>query len=73
MMDAKPRRVKSAYLFRNGMVAAFDDSGQQIPELQGEKADVFRPLMDRADADTEFFGFDGNQREWRREDGDGQG
>lgn len=52
------KRVKQVLLFRNSMVAAFDYDGQQIPELQGPKAEVFRKLMDAVDVDTEFRGFD---------------
>ena len=28
-------KIVAAYLFTNGMVAAFDENGEQVPEYQG--------------------------------------
>lgn len=35
-----PARVKSAYLWANGMLMVFDENGQQIPEYQGPVGEV---------------------------------
>ena len=32
--------------FQNGMVATFDESGQQVPLLQGKADEVFRTIND---------------------------
>jgi hypothetical protein len=32
------QKVRSIYLFRNGMIAAFDEDDQQIPALQEQSA-----------------------------------
>lgn len=45
MSDQK--RIKSVMVFGNGMVAAFDMAGQQVPELQDS---LFNEWAKRADA-----------------------
>lgn len=44
-------------VFRNGNVAAIDDKGKQIPELQGSFTDVVRKILDRATPETTFHGW----------------
>lgn len=37
--------IRNVVVFRNGMVAVFDMNGEQIPEYQGPKEEVWRKLM----------------------------
>lgn len=48
------------------MVMVFDENGNQIPEFQGPKEEVYEKLMEAIDADTKLHGFDGAALEWRR-------
>ena len=38
-------KVVAAYVFDNGLVMAFDDSGKQVEAYQGRKADVLRRIQ----------------------------
>lgn len=40
-------RLQKLILFRNGMVAAFDEHGQQMPDLQGPFWKAFRAIADQ--------------------------
>lgn len=48
---ANIKRVQNAYLFPNGNIAAFDENGEQIPELQGPYSieTHYRLLLERLD------------------------
>lgn len=51
--------IKAIYLFPNKMIATFDNSNQQIPELQGKYTPKFhKRLLFFANKETEWFGFD---------------
>lgn len=53
---AKPAKV---YLWENGMVMVFDESGCQIPELQGRfNAELHSKITDVSDDSTCWLGFD---------------
>jgi hypothetical protein len=57
---ADTQKVKSVYLFDNGMVMVFDEQGHQIPELQGPEEEVSASIRQRMDPDrTEVYGFFG--------------
>lgn len=61
------QRVKNAYLFENGNIAAFDLSGQQIPELQGAYSiHVHQRLLLEATDDCEFKGFEMVPLGWKK-------
>ena len=45
------KHVASLLIFRNGMIAAFDDQGQQIPEIQKHS------LMDILRSELEGLGY----------------
>ena len=52
------KRVKSAWLFENGNLAACDIDGQQITELQGAYSiDKHKQILLEATDDCEFHGF----------------
>ena len=52
------KRVKNAYLFDNGNLAAFDIAGEQIPELQGAYSiETHKRILLEAMDDCEFNGF----------------
>ena len=57
-------RVKSTYLWQNGMIMTFDAAGQQIPELQGRKEAVYDRLKAATDAETQWHGFGGEPCLW---------
>lgn len=40
------KKIKRLYLWSNGMVMAFDDNGEQIPEFQGKAKDVLGSALD---------------------------
>jgi hypothetical protein len=50
------KEIRSIYLFRNGMIAAFDNADNQVPALQersvlellGEKADIMGYTLEGA-------------------------
>lgn len=44
------RRIWKAYLFPNGMVATFDKHGEQMPEYQGTKEEVWEKVKRDAPA-----------------------
>ena len=50
-------KLSQVILFRNGMVAACDSNGQQMPELQGRFSEVVSKVLAAADADTTFLGW----------------
>lgn len=61
------QRVKSAFLFDNGMIAACDLSGQQIPELQGSYSiEGHKRLLLEALDNCEFTGFESVPMGWLR-------
>lgn len=47
-------KVKECYIFTNGMVAAFDEEGNQITECQGFILDVANKLKTYCDKDTKW-------------------
>lgn len=52
------KRVKSAFLFPNGNLAACDSAGEHIPELQGPYSiDKHKRILLEATDDCEFNGF----------------
>jgi hypothetical protein len=51
------RTAKKVYLFPNGMIAAFDHRGNQIPEVQGRFSLVLTDLASSISEETEFFGW----------------
>lgn len=52
------KRVKSAFLFDNGNLAACDENGHQIPELQGSYSiEKHQRIVLEATDDCEFKGF----------------
>ena len=40
------KKIKRLYLWSNGMVMAFDDNWEQIPEFQGKAKDVLGLALD---------------------------
>lgn len=55
-------RIKAAVLWQNGIVMVFDESGEQIPALQGELTRRLESwIRTCADAETEFRGFPPDQ------------
>jgi len=46
--------IRKCVLFTNGMVAAFDEKGKQIPEYQGFILDVAEKLKTGCDENTVF-------------------
>lgn len=53
------KRVKAAYLFENGSLAAIDTKGKQVPELQGEYSiKKHKRILLEATDDCEFKGFE---------------
>ncbi len=53
------KRVKNAYLFDNGNLAALDLSGQQIPELQGAYSiEKHKRIVLESLDDCKFNGFE---------------
>lgn len=58
--------LKHAYRFANGMVASFDERGQQIPELQGTYEEVGEKVrLATVEGVTVLEGFDDQPRQWR--------
>lgn len=52
------KRVKNVYLFPNGNLAAFDLTGEQIPELQGTYSiEKHKRILLEADDWCKFEGF----------------
>jgi len=52
------KRVKNAYLFPNGNLAACNIEGHQIPELQGQYSiEIHKRILLEALDDCEFKGF----------------
>jgi hypothetical protein len=49
-------RLKTVFLFPNGMVAVCGYDGQQIPELQGRFSEVKEKIAALADEQTEWYG-----------------
>lgn len=47
-------KAKQVILFTNGMIAAFDEKGEQIPEYQGFIFEVAEKLKTVCDKDTKF-------------------
>jgi hypothetical protein len=47
--------IKEVIIFANGMVAAFDEKGEQFPEAQGFILEVGEKLQTLCDEDTKFF------------------
>jgi len=43
-------------VWENGMVMAFDQLGEQMPEFQGRKGDVMNKIYDAATKDTVIEG-----------------
>jgi hypothetical protein len=60
-----PRVLTRVMCWENGMVMAFDQFGQQMPEFQGRKADVMDKIYDAATKDTVIEG-DVVPLRWRR-------
>ncbi len=48
------RRLLHAIRWQNGMVAAFDENGEQIPHLQGRYEDVREKVLAAATDETSF-------------------
>src|SRR5690348_336332 len=48
--------ITSAWHMHNDMVVVFDVDGEQVPELQGRYADVYKQVLERADDGTLFYG-----------------
>jgi len=42
-------RIKSVFVFQNGMVAVCDQNGEQMPYFQGEKAKAIPRIKRRLD------------------------
>lgn len=53
-------KVKTVHFYKNGNVMVFDQSGEQIPELQGFILEVAEKLKEKCDKDTKF-----NFADWR--------
>lgn len=50
------KRIQNVFLMSNGMVAVFDESDEQIPELQGIFVDVdWAEIVKRSDSKTNFL------------------
>jgi hypothetical protein len=47
-------RLRSVFLFQNGLVAVFDENGDQVPELQGRFRAVADRIKERIDERTEL-------------------
>jgi hypothetical protein len=62
---ATPRVLTRVMCWGNGMVMAFDQFGQQMPEFQGRKADVMEKIYAAATKDTVIEG-DVVPLRWRR-------
>ena len=53
-MDAPERYPHDVYTWQGGQVMVFDQFGDQMPELQGRKEDVWEKIQARKRADTDF-------------------
>jgi hypothetical protein len=51
------KRLKSVFFFENGNVAVCDETGRQIPELQGRFSEVAERVEAAADDQTEWYGW----------------
>lgn len=60
-------KLKRVIRWQNGMVMAFDENGQQIPELQGPFEEVKEKCRAAADADTIFEGGNWTDKRTSRE------
>ena len=60
-----PRVLTRVMCWENGMVMAFDQLGEQMPEFQGMKGDVMNKIYDAATKDTVIEG-DVVPLRWRR-------
>ena len=40
-------RIRSIFVLRNGMIACFDEQGQQIPEVQGPLHELLDQFLER--------------------------
>lgn len=60
-----PRKLTRVMCWENGMVMAFDQFGEQMPDFQGRKADVWDKICDAATNDTVIEG-DVVPLRWRR-------
>jgi hypothetical protein len=59
VLDYLRKRIpKHVMRFENGMVAVFNEAGEQIPELQGKYEDVAERIRVAATSDTVFEGVD---------------
>jgi hypothetical protein len=56
--------VVRAVLWTNGMVMAFDERGEQVPDYQGRRQDVL-PLLLRDYPDLKIEGMDWTADAWR--------
>lgn len=58
-MAATDRRIKSVFLFQNGMVAVCDQYGEQMSVFQGPYGDALRDRIEAAATadDVEWFGW----------------
>lgn len=53
------KRIKAAYLFENGNLAAIDTDGQQVPELQGAYSiDTHKRIILESTDYCSFTGFE---------------
>lgn len=65
-------RIASVIKLPNGLVAVFDEKGQQIPELQGEWKEKVLLIFCRVDQHTEIYeGGDSRDLSWLLEEAGG--
>lgn len=59
MIETKQElKVKSTFLFDNGMIITFDKYENQIPELQGEYSEeLHKKITERSEPTTVWTGF----------------
>lgn len=50
----KPRTIRNAIRFENGMVGVYDQHGQQMPEYQGKYVEKREAILRDAPADAVF-------------------
>jgi len=47
--------IKAVFKFANGMVAVFDENGEQLPKYQGPYEAVKADILRDASAEAEFY------------------
>lgn len=59
MLREYRHKIKTIFIFTNGMVAVFDQNGQQMPFFQGRKEEVMPKIkrrLNRQKGSVEWYG-----------------